>query len=114
MLTILQGFILYNNRDFWKSYLLTTLDIVRVVDDLGKYFVQYSLWRIPLHGVHGSFLLIRGQVENEIGWDDSSIVEDYTFSMKASLRWSLAFANLLTLCPGVEGWLQMWLDKKCL
>jgi len=56
-----------------------------VSDDLGRYRVQYKLVHVPFVGFHGSFLLIRGDVENQITWDHEhadNLVEDYAFAMK--------------------------------
>ncbi|KAH8745950.1 glycosyl transferase family group 2-domain-containing protein [Hyaloscypha sp. PMI_1271] len=83
-----QGIILYNAYQFWSHKLITAADICRCRDDLGKFFLASSRLHVPVFGVHGSFLLVRGKVENEVGWDTDSLVEDYRFSLQA---WSQGY-----------------------
>ncbi len=78
-----QGSILYNNRNFWKHPLVTVADCIRVGDDLARFYLQFAYLHQPIFGIHGSFLLINGRVENEITWDLSeSLTEDYEFSVQ--------------------------------
>jgi hypothetical protein len=79
-----QGYIFYNHHNYWKNWLLTFADVGRVRDDLGRYQWQASCLGKPLFGVHGSFILINGKVENAVGWDTDNLVEDYWFSDKVS------------------------------
>lgn len=37
----------------------------------------------PIFGIHGSFLLLNGEAENQVGWDFSSLAEDFEFSQAA-------------------------------
>jgi cellulose synthase/poly-beta-1,6-N-acetylglucosamine synthase-like glycosyltransferase len=77
-----QGIIIYNNYGFWKNRVITVADAVRTGDDMGRFFAQLAWFHRPIFGVHGSFLLVNGAVENEITWDlKGYLVEDYAFSL---------------------------------
>lgn len=87
-----QGVILYNycnyNLGTFTSKLITVADALRVADDLGRFRLQYHLLHRPIFGLHGSFLMIRGAVENKVTWDHEyagNLTEDYAFAMQ-SLR----------------------------
>lgn len=62
-----QGLILYH-RGMERNTLLTLADSVRVADDMGRFHLQYRLNRV-LFGLHGSFVLVRNDVERKVGWD---------------------------------------------
>jgi hypothetical protein len=82
-----QGVILYNSYEYFKNTLLTVLDAIRVGDDLARFTLQYSILHKPVFGAHGSFLLVNGEVENTITWDDKyskSLIEDFAFAMRCS------------------------------
>ena len=82
-----QGVILYNNHEFWKFPVPTAADCLRVADDPGRFHLQYALLHKPIFGVHGSFLLVNGQLEQEITWDTmDSLVEDYAFAIQCVKR----------------------------
>ena len=54
---------------------------------MGRFFAQFAWIHRPIFGVHGSFLLLNGAVENEITWDlDGYLVEDYAFSLRYMQR----------------------------
>lgn len=90
MLKYSQGIILYNAYQFWSHNLITAADICRSRDDLGKFFLFHSRLHVPVFGVHGSFLLVRGKVENEVKWDSDSLVENFNFSLQVIiLSWQL-------------------------
>lgn len=78
-----QGLILYNQCYFWKKWLLTAADMIRVGDDLGRFHFQYEILNKSVLGCHGSFLLVNGRVENEVTWEMASFTEDYQFSITA-------------------------------
>jgi hypothetical protein len=82
-----RGVILYNSHEYFKNELLTVLDSIRVGDDLGRFTVQHCLLNKAIFGLHGSFLLVNGEVENRITWDNKysySLVEDFAFAMKCN------------------------------
>ncbi|GMQ86537.1 MAG: glycosyltransferase family 2 protein [Acidimicrobiia bacterium] len=77
-----QGLMLYH-RGLETNTVWTLADSVRVADDLGRFNLQYRLNRV-LFGMHGSFVLVRNDVEQRIGWDMSpkdSLTEDTTWSL---------------------------------
>ena len=82
-----QGSILYNNRNFWRHPLIAIADCIRVGDDLARFYLQFAYLHKPIFGIHGSFLLVNGRIENEITWDLSdSLTEDYEFSVEYMRR----------------------------
>lgn len=83
-----QGVILYNQYHYWKNWIFTVADAIRVGDDLARFQLQYSYFHRPIFGAHGSFLLSNGAVENEVTWDLGSLTEDYEFAMQA---WALGY-----------------------
>lgn len=62
-----QGLILYH-RDLESNPMFTLADSIRVADDVGRFHLQYRLNRV-LFGMHGSFVLVRNSVEQEVGFD---------------------------------------------
>ena len=78
-----QGLILYNQYRYWKNWLFTVGDAIRVGDDLARFHLQYDFFHAPIFGAHGSFLLTNGLVENAITWDLGSLTEDYQFATHA-------------------------------
>lgn len=78
-----QGIVFYNNHAFWSHRLIAVADAIRTGDDLGRFFAQFAWINKPIFGVHGSFLLVNGAIENEVTWDlPGYLVEDYAFSVK--------------------------------
>jgi len=76
-LRIGQGLILYHS-DLKAHPILTLADSMRTGDDLGRFYLQQRFGR-ALFGLHGSFILVRQDVEREVGFDigpDGSITED--------------------------------------
>ncbi|KAF2731857.1 hypothetical protein EJ04DRAFT_536398 [Polyplosphaeria fusca] len=81
-----QGIIHYNAHDFWHAVLPTVGDISRVQDDYGRVAWQTNWARRASLGVHGSFLLLSGRVENAVGWETDVLTEDYWFCWSAMRR----------------------------
>jgi cellulose synthase/poly-beta-1,6-N-acetylglucosamine synthase-like glycosyltransferase len=82
-----QGPIFYNNHGFWQHPVLTAADCIRVADDIAKFHLQLSALNWPIFGLHGSFLLVKGSLEDEITWDlRASLVEDYAFAVECMRR----------------------------
>ena len=63
-----QGIILYNGEGFWDNWYFTVADGIRVGDDLARFHFQNSVIHRPVFGVHGSFLMTNGEMENECTW----------------------------------------------
>lgn len=72
-----QGCILYHRS--WATHpFLTLADMRRTGDDIGHFHLQHRLG-ITIFGLHGSYVVVRADVEREIGFDvgpDGSITED--------------------------------------
>lgn len=73
--------ILYNTHNYWNHTLITAADLVRVIDDLGRFRVLMDYLHDPFCGLHGSFLLVNGSVMNHVTWDTDSLVEDYWLAL---------------------------------
>ena len=76
-LRIGQGTITYH-RDLQDRPFFTLADCIRTGSDLGRLFLSMRLG-VPLFGLHGSFIVVRNDVEREIGFDvgpHGSITED--------------------------------------
>lgn len=94
-----QGAILYH-RDLRSHPLLTLADSIRTGDDVGRFNLQYRAFNRPLFGMHGSFILVRNDVEKSIGFDfgpAGSITED--------AWWALTLAD--------KGGRVRWVDGFC-
>jgi beta-1,4-mannosyltransferase len=76
-LRIGQGAITYHRN--WKSHpFLTLADSSRTGDDFGRYRLAMSAGR-PLFGLHGSWIVVRNDIEQATGFDvgpDGSLAED--------------------------------------
>jgi hypothetical protein len=81
-----QGIILYNGEGFWDNWYFTVADGIRVGDDLARFHFQNSVVHRPVFGVHGSFLMVNGEMEAECTWDFGSLAEDFEFSQDAWRR----------------------------
>ncbi|SAM81576.1 related to beta 1,4-mannosyltransferase (egghead protein) [Ustilago bromivora] len=103
-----QGIIIYNGKreTYWKNWFFAVADCIRVGDELARFSLQGNIIKRPVFGVHGSFLMINGDVENKVTWDFGSLAEDFEFSQAA---WSNGFT--LGRIHGVvreqspEGWM---------
>ncbi|GAA5949158.1 hypothetical protein JCM21900_004887 [Sporobolomyces salmonicolor] len=81
-----QGIILYNGEGYWDNWYFTVADGIRVGDDLARFHLQNTIIHRPVFGVHGSFLMTNGEMENECTWDFGSLAEDFEFSQDAWRR----------------------------
>ncbi|GAA5984015.1 hypothetical protein JCM11641_005568 [Rhodosporidiobolus odoratus] len=81
-----QGIILYNGTGYWDNWYFTVADGIRVGDDLARFHLQNTIINRPVFGVHGSFLMTNGEMENECTWDFGSLAEDFEFSQDAWRR----------------------------
>ena len=76
-LRIGQGAITYH-RDLDRQPFFTLADCIRTGSDLGRLFLSMRLG-VPLFGLHGSFIVVRNDVEQDTGFDvgpRGSITED--------------------------------------
>jgi egghead protein (zeste-white 4 protein) len=79
-----QGAILYH-RDFWHRPFLTLADSMRTALDFGYFRVQSHVWHRPLCGLHGSFILVRQDIEHAVDFDFDkyrSITEDAYWALR--------------------------------
>jgi len=98
-LRIGQGVVLYH-RDLKEHPFLTLADSVRTGDDLGRFRLQHLVGQTAF-GMHGSFILVRNDVEKDVGFDlgpSGSVTED--------AWWSLA--------EMAKGHRSRWVDGYCL
>jgi len=93
-----QGYIFYNHHGYWQNWLLTLGDMVRVTDDIGRYQWQANCLGTPLFGVHGSFFLVNGDVENVTTWDTDNLTEDYWFASQVGGPRVRCMICVLTVC----------------
>lgn len=89
-----QGVILYNAHNYWANTIITYADTKRVLDDFGRYQFQWNYCRRPIFGMHGSFALINGEVENAVTWETDNLTEDYWFALQVSIYHSLLLTSL--------------------
>jgi egghead protein (zeste-white 4 protein) len=98
-LRIGQGIIVYHRE--WKKHPFFTLsDCVRTGSDLGRLYLS-MLIGVPLFGLHGSFIVVRNDVEKEIGFDvgpEGSITED--------AYWGYLQIQAGRRCRWVDGYLE--------
>lgn len=76
-----QGAIIYTGG----GWFLRGADALRLGDDFGRYKLQYTLG-IPMFGIHGSYLLFRGDADRHLPFDvgkNNSIAEDTAWAMRA-------------------------------
>ena len=76
-----QGAILYQGGNWF----FRGADALRTADDIGRFRLQYTLG-MPMFGIHGSFIVIRGtddaRLSFDVGWANS-ITEDAAWALKA-------------------------------
>ncbi len=81
-LRIGQGVILYH-RDLGQHLVLTLADMLRTGDDLGRFRLA-AIHGLAVFGIHGSFILVRNDVAQRVGFDYppfASVTEDAYFAM---------------------------------
>lgn len=94
-----QGAILYH-RNWRKHPFLTLADNLRTGDDFARFHFQHRLG-ITIFGLHGSYIVVRNDVEKSIGFDfgpKGSITED--------AFWALVAMQRGYRCRWVEGYLE--------
>lgn len=98
-LRIGQGIIVYH-RD-WKNHPFFTLsDCIRTGSDLGRLFLSMRIG-VPLFGLHGSYIVVRNDVEKQVGFDVGpvgSITED--------AFWGYQQMEIGRRCCWVDGYLE--------
>ena len=85
-----QGTILYNSSSHWTSAFLTIGETTRITDDFGRFRLPFKTKKRPFLGyVHGSFIMINGEVENAVTWDTDCLAEDFWFGYRVSLLFQI-------------------------
>lgn len=76
----------HDNSD---SIIAKYADSMRPTDDMTRFYFFTALLKTPLVGLHGENLLVRGDVEEEIGWDNGSrpISDDSCFGLRFSSKY---------------------------
>jgi len=64
-------------------------DSIRPADDLTRFNLFTETFGVPLGGLHGEHLLVRADIEDDIGWDyPDTVIEERP--LRASLRESVS------------------------
>jgi len=64
-------------------------DSIRPADDLTRFAFFTGALGTPLGGLHGEHLIIRADIEDEIGWDfPNTVIEDAYFAIEFATRYS--------------------------
>jgi hypothetical protein len=62
-------------------------DSIRPADDLTRFAFFTGLLGTPLGGLHGEHLIVRADIEDEIGWDfPNTVIEDAYFAIQFAVR----------------------------
>src|SRR6266487_577280 len=81
-----QGTIIYQGGHWF----FRAADAIRTADDQGRFHLQYRLG-VPIFGMHGSFIVVRGTDEAHLSFDvgtRNSIAEDTAWALRA---WATGF-----------------------
>ena len=63
-------------------------DSIRPADDLSRFAFFTGFMGTPLGGLHGEHLVVRADIEDEIGWDfPNTVIEDAYFAIQFSMRY---------------------------
>jgi beta-1,4-mannosyltransferase len=98
-LRIGQGAILYH-RNWRKHPFLTLADNVRTGDDFARFHFQHRLG-FTVFGLHGSYIVVRNDIEKSIGFDFG-----YNGSITEDAFWALLAMQNGHRCRWVEGYLE--------
>ncbi len=75
-------------RELTPSALSWYCDSIRPADDMGRIAFFTGYLGTPLGGLHGEHVIIRADIEDEIGWDyPDTVIEDAYFAMEFSRRY---------------------------
>jgi len=98
-LRIGQGAILYHRK--WTEHpFLTLADNVRTGDDFARFHFQHRLG-VTVFGLHGSYIVVRNDIEKSIGFDFG-----YNGSITEDAFWALMAMQNGHRCRWVEGYLE--------
>ncbi|HLH12717.1 MAG TPA: glycosyltransferase family 2 protein [Methylovirgula sp.] len=104
-LRIGQGALLYHRE--WKKYpFLTLADVGRTGDDFARFHLQHRLG-VTLFGLHGSFIVVRNDVEKATGGFDFGPQGDIT----EDAFWAVKAMENGRRCAWIEGYLE---EQSCM
>jgi len=98
-LRIGQGTILYH-RSWGEHPFLTLADMPRTGDDLGRFHLAHRSG-VTLFGLHGSYIVVRNDVEKQVGFDFGPIG-----SITEDAFWALASMESGHRCRWVDGYME--------
>ncbi|KAJ5807840.1 hypothetical protein N7474_009109 [Penicillium riverlandense] len=79
------GTIFYTSANHWRNAFLSAAEVGRLAEDFGQFQLPVRYLNRPLLGwIHGSWILINGEVENTVTWDTDCISEDFWFGYQAA------------------------------
>ncbi len=67
---------------FCTTRFIGAAGVYRVRDDLGGFYLENTRIHQPVCGIHGSVFLIRGKIQNGVGWDSYFLAEDLDISLR--------------------------------
>lgn len=100
-----QGGLLYH-REWAKHPFLTLADVGRTGDDFARFYLQHRLG-VTLFGLHGSFIVVRNDIEKETGGFDFGPQGDIT----EDAFWAVKSMEQGRRCAWVEGYLE---EQSCM
>ena len=82
-----QGVLAFPN-ELSPSWLSNMADSIRPADDLTRFNLFTETFGVPLGGLHGEHLLVRADIEDDIGWDyPDTVIEDALFALRFANRY---------------------------
>lgn len=71
-----------------RSWFCRLADSIRPADDLTRFAFFTGFLGTPLGGLHGEHLIVRADIEDEIGWDfPNTVIEDAYFAIQFAVRY---------------------------
>ena len=78
-------------------------DSIRPADDLTRFAFFTGVVGTPLGGLHGEHLVIRADIEDEIGWDfPDTVIEDAYFAIQFAIRYPKRSTTLTSYSYGAS------------
>jgi hypothetical protein len=75
-------------HELTRSKICRLADSVRPADDVTRFAFFTGLLGTPLGGLHGEHLIIRADIEDEIGWDfPDTVIEDAYFAVQFATKY---------------------------
>ncbi|KAF7590859.1 hypothetical protein BBP40_002273 [Aspergillus hancockii] len=107
------GSIYYTSANHWKNAFLSAAEVLRLTEDYGRFQLPVWAFRRPFLGwIHGSWILINGEVENKIGWDTDSICEDYWFGYNMTQGFKFEWLHVLVREQPPCTFMDLWRQRR--